>query len=202
MFSLPKLPFDYGDLAPFIDEETVHIHYDKHHNTYLAKLNAAVEGTDAGSMHLDEVIRQANTLPKPVKNNGGGVWNHSFYWECMAKGKNEPSDRMREVLAKSFGSFEAFKEAFELTGMNLFGSGWVWLEKNADGTLALTTTANQDNPMNERNDAHLVMTCDVWEHAYYLKYRNVRADYLKAFWEVVNWEAVEGFYDKPYSFGG
>jgi len=199
--TLPSLPFDYKDLEPFIDEETVHIHYDKHHQTYLAKLNAALEGTEAASLSLDTIIAQANSLPKAVKNNGGGVWNHSFYWACLGKGKNTPSSRMMGLLSASFGSLEGFQTAFMDAGLALFGSGWVWLEKNTDGTLAISTTTNQDNPMNDRASAHLVLTCDVWEHAYYLKYRNMRADYLKNFWEVVNWEAVEGFYDAPYTFG-
>lgn len=201
MFSIPALPFGYGDLEPFIDEETVHIHYDKHHQTYLTKLNAAAEGTEVADMHLDDVIKKANSLPKPVKNNGGGVWNHSFYWACLGKGKNQPSERMRGIIEKSFGSWEKFQEEFNNAGLNLFGSGWVWMEKTADGNLALSTTANQDNPMNERPDAHLVLTCDVWEHAYYLKYRNVRADYMKNFWDVINWEAVEKHYDTVYSHG-
>lgn len=201
MFTLPKLPFGYTDLEPFIDEATVHVHYDKHHHAYLNKLNAAIEGTDTAGESLDDIIKKANALPQAVKNNGGGVWNHAFYWECLGKGKNTPSEAMKSVIEKSFGSWEKFQEDFNAAGAGLFGSGWVWLEKMEDGTLSITTTANQDNPMNDRNDAHLVMTCDVWEHAYYLKYKNARPEYLKNFWEVINWKAVERFYETPYTYG-
>lgn len=201
MLTLPALPFGYADLAPFIDEETVHVHYDKHHQTYLTKLLAALEGSPAADWPLEEILRQANSLPTAIKNNGGGVWNHSFYWACLAKGKNTPSPRMQEIIAASFGSWEQFVESFTQAGMNVFGSGWVWLEKKPDGTLVISTSANQDNPLNTNPEAHLLLTCDVWEHAYYLQYRNLRVDYLKNFWQVVNWEAVESFYDTPYTFG-
>lgn len=201
MFTVPALPYDYSALEPFIDQETVHVHYDKHHHAYCNKLNAAVEGTDAADLSLDDIIKRANSLPAGVKNNGGGVWNHTFYWNIMGDGAKAPLGNTKAAIEKSFGSFDAFKEAFNTAGGALFGSGWVWLVKTSDGGVSITTTANQDNPMNDHQEAQLVLTCDVWEHAYYLQYKNLRPDYLQNFWSVVNWDAVEKIFNDGYTHG-
>ncbi len=198
MFTVPALPYDYTALEPFIDEATVHVHYDKHHQAYCTKLNAAVEGTEIAALSLDDIIKQANTLPKPVKNNGGGVWNHTFYWNIMGPGAKEPHGNAKAAIEKSFGSFDKFKEEFNATAVAIFGSGWAWLVKTADGGVEIVTTANQDNPMNENPNAELLLTCDVWEHAYYLKYKNLRPDYVQNFWSVVNWDAVEKIFNEGY----
>jgi len=200
MFELPPLPFGQGDLEPHMDGETIGIHYGKHHQGYVNKLNNAL-GEETEGMTLDGIIKTANSLPAAVKNNAGGVWNHTFFWNCMAKDKNTPSSEMAAAIEGSFESMDKFKEAFLAAGAGVFGSGWVWLMKTPEGQLELTTTANQDHPWQTDKANMPVLVCDVWEHAYYLKYRNVRGDYLENFWQLINWENVEQHFNEGYSHG-
>ncbi len=191
-YSVPPLPYGYDALEPTIDEETMHLHHDKHHQAYVDKANAALEGTEWADKPVEEVVANLGQLPAdiqgPVRNNGGGHYNHSLFWESMsADGGGEPSGELANAINEAFGSFDAFKEQFEAAGVNQFGSGWAWLVLD-DGKLAVTSTANQDNPLTSGKTP--LLGNDVWEHAYYLKYKNVRPEYLKAWWAVVNWEAV------------
>ncbi len=197
MFTLPDLPYAYNALEPYIDEETMHLHHDKHHATYVKNLNDALSGHDDWlSMDIDDVMKKLNDVPQEirtkVRNNGGGHANHTFFWQVMgaplAKGKGgEPSGELLERIEKGFGGFSQFQAAFEKSALGRFGSGWVWLVSSS-GKLTLTDTPNQDNPW--MDDQTPILGLDVWEHAYYLKYKNMRADYVKAWWNVVNWEEV------------
>ena len=175
-FSVPPLPYAYDALAPTIDEETMHLHHDKHHQAYVDKANAALEGTEWADKQ------------GPVRNNGGGHYNHSLFWESMSgDGGGEPSGELGDAISSAFGSFDAFKEQFEAAGVGQFGSGWAWLVLDG-GSLAITSTANQDNPITDGKTP--LLGNDVWEHAYYLTYKNVRPEYLKAWWAVVDWNKV------------
>ena len=187
-FLLDKLPFAYEALEPVIDKETMVIHHDKHHQTYVDNLNKALtENEHLQEKTLDELL--SSDLPA-VKNNAGGVWNHDFYWEEMtASGTRRLDGALAKELEKSFESIEEFMRIFEATALGRFGSGWGWLVKNKEGGLEILSTANQDNPLVDGFKPLLAI--DVWEHAYYLKYKNKRADYVKAFWEVINWDKVE-----------
>ncbi len=191
-FEVPDLPYDYNALEPHIDEETMRIHHDKHHQAYVDKANAALEGTDLADADVDDVLRNFDSLPDdkrgPVRNNAGGHSNHSFFWQIMSPdGGGEPEGALAEAIAAKFGSFDAFKEEFKNAGVNRFGSGWAWLVK--DGSeVDVMSTANQDSPISEGKTP--LLGVDVWEHAYYLKYQNKRPDYLDAFWNVVNWDEV------------
>jgi superoxide dismutase, Fe-Mn family len=191
-FEVPDLPYDYNALEPHIDEETMRIHHDKHHQAYVDKANAALEGTDLADADVDDVLRSLDSLPDekrgPVRNNAGGHSNHSFFWQIMSPdGGGEPDGALAEAIDAKFGSFDAFKEEFKNAGINRFGSGWAWLVK--DGSeLDVMSTANQDSPISEGKTP--LLGVDVWEHAYYLKYQNKRPDYLDAFWNVVNWDEV------------
>ena len=187
-YLLDTLPYAYDALEPVIDKETVVIHHDKHHQTYVDNLNKALaENEHLQVKTLEELL--SSELPM-VKNNAGGVWNHDFYWEEMMKpGGGHLGDKLRTELEKSFESVEEFMKIFEATAFGKFGSGWGWLVKNNEGGLEVLSTANQDNPMVDGFKPLLAI--DVWEHAYYLKYKNKKAEYVKAFWEVVNWEKVE-----------
>src|SRR3989338_6303334 len=194
MFTLPKLPYEYAALEPAIDAQTMEIHYSKHHQTYVDKLNATgVEGD------LDKLLSDLDKVPEPVRtavrNNGGGHWNHSFFWQVMTPGLRggEPSGELATVLDKTFGGLDQFKTAFADAAMARFGSGWAWLVADK-GKLLITSTPNQDNPLMEGKQA--ILALDVWEHAYYLKYQNRRADYVKAWWSVVNWRQVSDNYAK------
>lgn len=197
--TLPPLPYAYDALEPYIDAQTMKIHHDKHHAAYVNNLNAAIEKYD--SLHqksAKELIMDLEILPEEirtaVKNNAGGHVNHSMFWEIMKPAGETgrsivPGGKLLEDIEKYFGSFEDFKNKFNEGGTKRFGSGWVWLVKNKSGELEIMSTANQDNPMSD--GLNPIMGNDVWEHAYYLKYKNARLDYLKAWWNVVNWEEIE-----------
>ncbi len=195
-FTLPPLPYDYAALEPHIDEQTMRIHHDKHHAGYLNNLNAALENQVAlAGWSLDELLGNLAAVPdsirSAVRNNGGGHWNHTLFWESMAPGgASAPSGALAQAIDGAFGSFEGFKEQFAKAGMTRFGSGWAWLVRLAGGAVAVESTPNQDTPVMEGK--HVLLGCDVWEHAYYLKYQNRRADYLAAWWNVVNWTVVGG----------
>jgi Fe-Mn family superoxide dismutase len=199
-FTLPELPYAENALEPFIDQKTMNIHRTKHHQAYVDNLNKAVDGTAWASMSIEDICRKAKEAPDAVKaavrNNGGGHWNHSMFWNWMApKGQGgAPSAELAAAIDKHFGSMDNFKAQFADAAMKRFGSGWAWLVRKADGSLVITSTPNQDNPLMEGLVdvvGHPLLGVDVWEHAYYLNYQNRRADYLKGFWEVVNWNAVK-----------
>jgi Fe-Mn family superoxide dismutase len=193
-FTLPALPYDFAALEPHIDAKTMEIHHGKHHQTYVNNLNAAIEkAPDLASKSLDDLMRNVNTVPESVRtavrNNGGGHWNHSMFWQIMAaKAGGEPGGNLGNAIRSAFGDFAKFREQFSAAGVGRFGSGWAWLVNNG-GKLSITSTPNQDNPLMEGQRA--IMGLDVWEHAYYLKYQNRRPDYITAWWNVVNWKEVE-----------
>ena len=193
-YEVPPLPYAYNALEPHIDEQTMHLHHDKHHAAYVTKLNGAVEKhPDLQKKSPEELIRNLNSLPDDirgvVRNNGGGHVNHSMFWQIMGPNKGgNPSGGIADAINKAFGSFDAFKEKFEAAGVNQFGSGWAWLVRTKSGEFQVKSTPNQDNPM--MNGEFPVFGNDVWEHAYYLKYQNRRPDYLKAWWNVVNWDEI------------
>jgi Fe-Mn family superoxide dismutase len=196
-YSVPDLPYPYDALEPHIDEETMRIHHDKHHQAYVDKANGALEGTEWADKDVAEVLQNLDSLPAdkqgPVRNNAGGHYNHSLFWQMLSPdGGGEPSGDLADAINSTFGSFDAFKEEFKNAGIGQFGSGWAWLVKNADGSLAVTKTPNQDSPIS--NGQTPLLGCDVWEHAYYLKYQNKRPEYLDAFWNVVNWDYVANAY--------
>jgi Fe-Mn family superoxide dismutase len=195
---LPALPYPKEALEPHIDAATMEIHHGKHHNAYVTNLNKAIAGTALESKSIEALITDLASVPDsirgPVRNNGGGHYNHSMFWKLMApKGGGAPSGGLAEAITAAFGSFDTFKEKFEAGGVGRFGSGWVWLVVSG-GKLEIVSTANQDNPIMGKAIAGCegkpILGCDVWEHAYYLKYQNRRPDYLKAFWNVVNWAEV------------
>jgi len=186
-FELPPLPYAQNALQPHISSETLEFHYGKHHNTYVTKLNTLVAGTEYENMSLEEIITHAN--PGGIFNNAAQVWNHSFYWHCLSpEGGGEPSGKLADTIDSAFGSFAEFKKAFTDSAINNFGSGWTWLVKNKDGTLSIINTSNAGCPLTEGQTP--LLTVDVWEHAYYIDYRNARPSYLDAFWALVNWAFV------------
>jgi superoxide dismutase, Fe-Mn family len=192
-FELPPLPYDYGALEPYIDTQTMHLHHDKHHAAYVNNLNVALQGHEFANLPVNEVVRRLNEVPESVRtavrNNGGGHANHTLFWELMTPGgSKEPTGALAQAISAKFGSFDAFKAAFNDAGVKRFGSGWAWLILDKSGNLAITSTANQDNPLTDGNFP--VLGNDVWEHAYYLKYQNRRPEYLSAWWNVVNWDVV------------
>ena len=189
-FEVPPLRYDYGALAPTIDEQTMRLHHDKHHQTYVDKLNEAVAAdSKLQGKSLEEILAKASGLSKAVRNNGGGHWNHSFFWEAMASGGGQPGGALAQAITTKFGSLEAMQAEFNNAGVGQFGSGWVWLVASGDG-LRIVATPNQDNPLMDvvEGGGTPVLGNDVWEHAYYLTYNNRRADYLKAWWNVVDWD--------------
>lgn len=192
-YTLPDLPYAYDALEPYIDEETMHLHHDKHHNTYVTNLNAAIEKyPELGEKTVEELLSDMDAVPTDIKtavrNNGGGHANHSFFWEIMAPNAGgEPTGEIKEAINEAFGDFSSFKEEFKKAAAGRFGSGWAWLVME-NGKLAITSTANQDSPLMEGKTP--ILGLDVWEHAYYLKYKNVRPDYIAAFWNVINWDEV------------
>ncbi|MFB9859968.1 superoxide dismutase [Salinicoccus siamensis] len=194
-FELPELPYAYDALEPHIDKETMEIHHTKHHNTYVTKLNDAVKGTDLESKSIEDIIKNLDSVPEDkktaVRNNGGGHLNHSLFWELLTPETKELSGELKEAIESKFGSVDKFKEEFEAAGAGRFGSGWAWLVVN-NGELEIVSTPNQDNPMTDGKTP--ILGVDVWEHAYYLKYQNKRPEYLKAFWNVVNWDKVSELY--------
>lgn len=185
-FQLPELPYPMDGLVPHISEETLEYHYGKHHRTYVNNLNNLVPNTQFADMSLEEIIKNSDG---GVFNNAAQIWNHSFYWECMSpNGGGEPTGALLATIETTFGSFAAFKEEFTKTAVTTFGSGWAWLVKNTDGSLAITSTSNAGNPLTDNKTP--LLTCDVWEHAYYIDYRNARPKYMEAFWALVNWDFV------------
>ena len=185
-FQLPELPFERDALEPHISKETLDYHYGKHHHTYVVKLNGLVEGTDQENKSLEEIIK---TSEGGVFNNAAQVWNHTFYWQCLSpNGGGKPTGELADAIDQTFGSFDEFVTKFSDMAVNNFGSSWTWLVKNSDGSLEIVNTSNAGTPMT--NGQKALLTCDLWEHAYYIDYRNVRPDYLKAFWALANWEFV------------
>jgi len=190
-FSVPDLPYAYDALAPTIDEATMKLHHDKHHQAYVDKLNDAVAANaELGGKSLEDLVRAASSHPPVIRNNGGGHWNHCFFWESMVPGGGQPEGELAQAIDASFGSLEALKEKFNAAGVGQFGSGWVWLVARERGALEIVATPNQDNPLMDvvAGNSTPILGNDVWEHAYYLTYNNRRADYLKAWWDVVNWD--------------
>ena len=196
-FTLPALPYRKDALEPHIDARTMEIHHTKHHQAYINNLNAAIDkAPELANKSLDDLMSGINSVPEAVRtavrNNGGGHWNHSLFWQLMGSGKGgEPSGKLADAIKSAFGEFSKFKEQFAAAGMGRFGSGWAWL-LNDGGKLSITSTPNQDNPLMDGKTA--ILGLDVWEHAYYLKYQNLRADYIAAWWNVVNWDAVADRY--------
>lgn len=191
-FTLAPLPYAYDALEPHIDTQTMQIHHDKHHQAYVDNLNKAIAGTDNENKSLEELVKHAGSISPAVRNNGGGHWNHAFFWDSLAANAGgAPGGKLADAITAAFGSFDAFKEKFNNAGMTRFGSGWAWLIVK-DGKLEVSSTPNQDNPLMEIADVKgtPILGADVWEHAYYLKYQNKRADYLNAFWNVVNWNKI------------
>ncbi len=184
--ALPELPYAKEALKPHVSPETIEFHYGKHHKTYVDNLNKLVPGTEFEGMSLEEIIKKSSG---GIFNNAAQVWNHTFYWHCLSpNGGGEPTGELAQAINKAFGSFEVFKEKFSQASITTFGSGWGWLVKNGDGELEIISTSNAKLPMIERKTA--LLTCDVWEHAYYIDYRNLRPKYLEAFWSLVNWDFV------------
>lgn len=197
-FTLPDLPYDYNALEPHIDEQTMRIHHDKHHGGYVNNLNKAIAGTENENKTLEELVKNAGSLSTAIRNNGGGHWNHSFFWEILSpNGGGKPEGKLAAAIDESFGSFNEMKEKFNAAGAGRFGSGWAWLGVT-NGKLTICSTPNQDNPLMDLAECKCtpVLGCDVWEHAYYLKYQNKRADYLNAFWELVNWKKASENFEK------
>lgn len=191
-YSVPDLPYPYDALEPHIDEATMRVHHDKHHQAYVDKANGALEGTEWADKDVEEVLRNLSSLgdkETAVRNNAGGHYNHSLFWQMLSPdGGGEPQGELGAAITEKFGSFDAFKEEFKNAGIARFGSGWAWLVKDSSGGLAVVSTANQDAPISDGSTE--LLGCDVWEHAYYLKYQNKRPEYLDAFWNVVNWDFV------------
>ena len=183
---LPELPYAKDALAPHISAETLEFHYGKHHATYVTNLNKLIAGTEFENLALEEIVKRATG---GVFNNAAQIWNHTFYWHCLApKAGGEPTGPLAQGITLAFGSFAAFKEKFSAAAVGTFGSGWAWLVKNPDGSLAIESTSNAANPMTSGKKP--LLTCDVWEHAYYIDYRNARPKYVEAFWNLVNWKFV------------
>ena len=188
-YELPALPFGKDELAPHISAETLDYHYGKHHQAYVDNLNKLVPGTEFEGKDLEEIIK---TSSGGIFNNAAQIWNHTFYWNCLSPSGGSPTGALGEAIEAAFGSFDKFKEEFTKTAVGTFGSGWAWLVKDADGSLAIESTSNADTPL--RTGKIPLLTCDVWEHAYYIDYRNARPIYVEAFWNVVNWEfAAQNF---------
>jgi len=197
-FELPPLPYPSDSLEPHIDKATMEVHHGGHHKAYVDNLNKAVAGSPLDGKSLDDIVKGIASAPDnirgPVRNNGGGHWNHSFFWKLLSgKGGGEPSGKLADAIKSTFGDFNTFKEKFEAAGVGRFGSGWAWLVSN-NGKLEIVSTANQDNPLMGKAisgvEGNPLLGVDVWEHAYYLKYQNKRAAYLKAIWNVIDWNAV------------
>jgi superoxide dismutase, Fe-Mn family len=196
-FTLDPLPYANNALEPNFDALTMEIHHDRHHQAYVTNLNAAVAGTDLEGKSLEDIVANISKAPAPVRNNGGGHWNHAFFWKSLSpNGGGEPTGELGAAIAAKFGSVAAFKDEFKKAGLGRFGSGWAWLVVKADGEIAITSTPNQDNPLMDIAEVKgtPVIGLDVWEHAYYLKYQNKRPDYIDAFWNVVDWKAADALY--------
>ncbi len=192
-FTLPQLPYAFNALEPHIDAKTMEIHHGKHHQAYVTNLNNAIAGTDAENLSIEDICKNISKYPVPVRNNGGGHYNHSLFWNLMKQGGGGlPTGAIAEAINSTFGSFEDFKTKFNAAGVGRFGSGWAWLIKNSSGKLEICSTPNQDNPLMDVAEVKgtPVIALDVWEHAYYLNYQNRRPDYCTAWWNVINWEQV------------
>lgn len=199
-FTLPPLPYAFNALEPHIDAQTMQIHHDKHHQAYVDNLNKAIAGTEHENKSLEEILAIAGKISPAARNNGGGHWNHSFFWEILGKGASEPSGKLADTINSTFGSLEALKEKVNTAGATRFGSGWAWLIVK-DGKLEVTSTPNQDNPLMDVAEVKgkPILGIDVWEHAYYLKYQNRRPDYLKEVWNVINWNKVTEHFERNSS---
>jgi len=198
-YVLPELPYAHDALEPYIDKMTMEIHHGKHHQAYVTNLNNAIAGTEMEDMDLMDIFKNMSQYPAAVRNNGGGHWNHTFFWEIMAPNAGgQPSGKLFSAIEKRFESFDKFKEEFAKAGATRFGSGWAWLIVDANGELQVTSTPNQDNPLMDVADVkgQPILGVDVWEHAYYLKYQNRRPEYLENFWSVVNWNEVARRYEE------
>jgi len=183
---LPPLPYSTAALQPHLSKETLEFHHGKHHQTYVTNLNNLIAGTEFADLSLEDIVKKSTG---GIFNNAAQVWNHTFYWSCLnPQGGGQPTGKLADAINRSFGSFDKFKEEFTKTAVTTFGSGWAWLVKKADGNLGLVSTSNAGTPMTSGDTA--LLTCDVWEHAYYIDYRNLRPKYLEAFWHIVNWEFV------------
>lgn len=196
-FERPPLPYDYDALEPVIDAETMRIHHGKHHQAYTDNLNKAVDAdAKLAGQSIEAILAGVSTQPPAVRNNAGGFWNHTFFWNSMVRGGSEPHTLLAEAIDRDFGSLDGLKEQFSAAGLAQFGSGWVWLISDDSGHLSVVSTPNQDNPLMDvvQQRGTPLLANDVWEHAYYLTYRNNRANYLKTWWQVVEWEAVSGRY--------
>lgn len=199
---LPTLPFEYDALEPYIDARTMEIHHTRHHQGYVNKFTHAIEDTEFEEASIEDILAETSSLPDAIRNNGGGHYNHSLFWDILApEGKDAPEGPLAEAIDQAFGSVAAFQEQFSDAAGSRFGSGWAWLVGTADGELAITSTANQDNPLMDVVDVQgsPILGLDVWEHAYYLNYQNQRDSYINAFWNVVNWDAVEENYQNTQS---
>ncbi|MEM8968745.1 MAG: superoxide dismutase [Bacteroidota bacterium] len=196
-FTLPDLPYGFDALEPSIDAKTMQIHHDKHHGGYVTKLNNAIDGTPQADMSLEDLMKGVSGYSTAVRNNGGGHYNHSLFWTIMSpSGGGSPSGDLASAIDSAFGSYDSFKEAFAQAAATRFGSGWAWLIVDGSGSLKVTSTPNQDNPVMDIADEQgtPILGLDVWEHAYYLNYQNKRPDYISAFWNVVNWDEVSKLY--------
>lgn len=194
-FTLPPLPYAFNALEPHIDAQTMQIHHDKHHQAYVDNLNKAIAGTENENKSLEELVAGAGKISPAVRNNGGGHWNHSFFWEILGANGGQPAGALADAINQTFGSLDALKEKMNAAGTTRFGSGWAWLIVK-DGKLEVTSTANQDNPLMDVAEVKgtPILGIDVWEHAYYLHYQNRRPDYLKSIWSVINWNKVSEHY--------
>ncbi|MEA5426413.1 MULTISPECIES: superoxide dismutase [Arcicella] len=193
-FVLDPLPYANDALEPHFDALTMEIHHDRHHNTYVTNLNAAVAGTELEGKSLEELVSEVSKYSPAIRNNGGGHWNHTFFWNILSpNGGGAPVGTLAEAITAKFGSFEAFKDEFKKAGLTRFGSGWAWLVVTADGSIAVSSTPNQDNPLMDIADVKgtPIIGIDVWEHAYYLKFQNKRPDYIDSFWNLVDWAGAE-----------
>ena len=196
-FTLPPLPYAFEALEPHIDAQTMQIHHGKHHQAYVDNLNKAIAGSEHENKSLEELVAKAGAISPAVRNNGGGHWNHSFFWEILGPGGGQPSGKLAEAINQTFGSLDGLKEKMNAAGTTRFGSGWAWLIVK-DGKLEVTSTPNQDNPLMEVAEVKgtPILGIDVWEHAYYLKYQNRRPEYLTNIWNVINWKKVEEHFNK------
>lgn len=196
-FTLDPLPYANNALEPHFDALTMEIHHDRHHQAYVTNLNAAVAGTELEGKTIEELLAGISKAPAPVRNNGGGHWNHTFFWKSLSStGGGEPTGELGKAITAKFGSFQAFKDEFKKAATGRFGSGWAWLIVKEGGEIAITSTPNQDNPLMDIAEVKgtPVIGLDVWEHAYYLKYQNKRPDYIDAYWNVVDWKAADALY--------